>query len=365
MQPGFVFYVAGCDPAADDRLGDWRIGPEAMLARDRFVTGLFRRPPSRTPFVVVLGGGYGESAWRYTARYVGWLLSGQTIEPPPDDEMVLARFRRLGRKLAANGDGGWESLSFSLEASDLVGLGAGFAAEQRFLAYFTRNGVELALERLGVLRRLREKGFENLSLKLDLGGPLGQTLRIVSDHGGREELLVELRVARSRRPLPGFEVVMIEWLLLQNPRAGFPPGREPLPGQQHPGLGMLKDFLGWLVVACETLGLDGIFFAPSHFHVAVQSRRLVRFVEPAHEARMRAFLHALEGMPLHAATRAVESGGLLDLATGRPLQWEAAPMVLPVSESLKQRVYGEDYEARVASALETLRFAVAEAPARR
>ncbi|NJL28650.1 MAG: hypothetical protein HC897_12555 [Thermoanaerobaculia bacterium] len=37
FQPRFVFYLAGCDPAQGDRLGNWRISERGMLARDRFV----------------------------------------------------------------------------------------------------------------------------------------------------------------------------------------------------------------------------------------------------------------------------------------------------------------------------------------
>jgi len=39
-QPALVFYLAGCDPAADDAIGDWRISPAGMLRRDRLVIEL-------------------------------------------------------------------------------------------------------------------------------------------------------------------------------------------------------------------------------------------------------------------------------------------------------------------------------------
>ena len=40
--PELVFYLAGCDPAADDQIGDWRITAGAMLERDRFVLSCVR-----------------------------------------------------------------------------------------------------------------------------------------------------------------------------------------------------------------------------------------------------------------------------------------------------------------------------------
>ena len=37
----------------------------------------------------------------------------------------------------------------------------------------------------------------------------------------RKELLVELVVHRERRAIPGFELLSVDWLLLQNPRERF------------------------------------------------------------------------------------------------------------------------------------------------
>jgi len=106
------------------------------------------------------------------------------------------------------------------------------------------------------------------------------------------------------------------------------------------------------------LELDGVYFTPSHYHIAVQSRRLVRFVEPVHEARMRALQAALEGVPLKEATLLVDSGRVVEAGSGEPARWEAVAMVLPVSEALKQRVYGAEYEQQVEAALAGLSYRV-------
>jgi hypothetical protein len=190
---------------------------------------------------------------------------------------------------------------------------------------------------------------------VDLSHPIGQTVRIFGDPG-RNELLMELRVNRTSRPVPGLDVLVVEWLLLQNPRAHFGPYRRPLPGQSHPGLGMLKDVLGWLVVVSEMLELDGIYYAPASYHVAAQSRRLVRFLHPEHEARFRAYGRALVGLHLAEASQAVDAGRVVDEATGETMSWEGFPMVLPVSDALTERVFGDGYEAEVDAALERLEF---------
>jgi hypothetical protein len=177
-------------------------------------------------------------------------------------------------------------------------------------------------------------------------GP-GQTLRIVSEDRP-DELLVELRADRSRSAVPGMEVITIEWLLLQNPRDEFSERRPRLPGQQHPGLGLLRDFISWLMVLCEAHGLDGVYFVAAHYHIAMQSRRLVRPLHAVDEARLRAIARALEGVPLSAGTSAVEEGLLVDSRTGEPLAWEPVATVVPVSRRLRARVSGPDYEAAVA-----------------
>jgi hypothetical protein len=158
------------------------------------------------------------------------------------------------------------------------------------------------------------------------------------------------------------ELIALEWLLLQNPRESFSDRRPQLPGQQYPGLGLLRDFMGWLVVVCETHGLDGIHFVAAHYHVAVQSRRLVRPLHPPDEALLRAATLALQGVPLPGASAAIEAGRLLDTATGRPVEWRPVPTVLPVSERLRALVEGPEYEDAVARALGHYRLVPEPAP---
>ncbi len=348
-RPGLIVYIAGCDVAADDRIGDWNISSDGIFARDRFVVELARRLGSR--LVVVLGGGYGDGAWRYSARFLGWLVSGSDIAPPDNEELTLLRFREIKRGLdpalltQGNGGGGWE-----LTEEDLVGILPGIPHQTRYLSYFSKVGVELLLERFGILQQLRARGFRNPVVTLELEHPLGQTLRILSDPVERA-VLVELRVQRSPRVVPEMEVLIVEWLLLQNPREQFSETRRALPGQQHPGLGMLREAFGWLVVIAETLELDGLFFYPSQYHLAAVSRRYARFLHPEHEASFRALEAALAGVALADASAAVAAGRVVNARDGAPVTWEPYPLVVPVSERLRRRVSDEAYERRVEQAL--------------
>jgi acetoin utilization deacetylase AcuC-like enzyme len=371
FRPALVFYLAGCDPAADDALGNWRISAAGMLARDRFVVGQLRRLGD-PPTVVTLAGGYGRDAWRYTARFLGWLLAaGREVEVPSTDEITLRRYRVLSQLVSPaelTGDG--RSDDFGLTEEEVLGALAGAPRESRFLGYYSSHGLELALERLGILQRLRDRGFDHPTIELELDNPAGQTMRVLNevdptgpsgprDRSSRAELLAELRARRDRRTLPGYDMLRIEWLLLQNPRLGFRAGQRPLPGQRHPGLGLLRDVAAMIVLACDRLGLDGVLFVPAHYHMAARAEEFLRFLEPEDAARYQALREAVAGLPLAEATRAVDEGRVIEAETGEPARWQPVPMLMAVSGRLKERLESDEYRERREAARGRFRFRLA------
>ncbi|HXU45903.1 MAG TPA: hypothetical protein VN783_10275, partial [Thermoanaerobaculia bacterium] len=356
--PDLAVYLAGADPAADDAIGDWRITPAAMLARDRFVAEQLATKERKIPLAIVLAGGYGRDAWRYGARFFAWLATGEEVDPPGSEEALLARFRALAQDLAAHDlsaedaqeEGARSEDDWGLTADDLAPApGAGLGRPTRFLGYYSRSGLEIALERAGLLERLRARGFDHPSIELDVGGAGGDVARLFGDPH-RRELLMEIKAGIDRRSLPGEAVLKLEWLLLQDPRGGFSPERPGLPGQQHPGLGLLSEVMALLVAACDRLGLAGLTFVPSYFHLAAKGRRLLRFLEPEDEGLFRSLEAVLARLPLAEATRLVAEGHLRDTRTGQPFAWRPMTMILPVSETLAARFEDPDYEARAAAA---------------
>ncbi|MDH3498003.1 MAG: hypothetical protein OER21_14685, partial [Gemmatimonadota bacterium] len=339
-RPGLVVYVAGTDPAEDDRLGDWKLTVRGLLERDRFVVDSLRKQAAGVPLVIVLAGGYGREAWRYSARFLSWLIGGSVVEPPDDLELILRRYRKTDLLVASSGDWG-------LTEADLFAIAPGAGPGTRVLGTFSRHAVELSLERVGLLDEVRRRGFANPSVAIDFGSGLGETIRVFGDVE-QTELLVELRVNRNKRVIPGMDLLYIEWLRLQNPRVPFSPTYPRLPGQQHPGLGILREVVAWLVVVCERLGLDGMASKPAQYYMAHLGRRHLRFLDPVVQARFEAIHNALARCTLPEAERLLNAGRVVDADTGEPVVWKPALQVFPVSERLKQVVATKATEREVA-----------------
>jgi acetoin utilization deacetylase AcuC-like enzyme len=358
FRPRLAFLLAGVDPAADDVLGDWRISAAGLVARDAFVLGELAR--RRVPAVVLLAGGYGEGAWRHSARSLSRTFSGGTVlEPPSTSELLVARFRGLAEELPSSMLGGYGDELLSAEDLEEV---LGRSGAQRFLGFYTRAGLELALERLGYLEEVRRLGFDAPLLDLELTGGAGDTLRVYGAPD-RRELLVELRVRRDRGTMPGFELLWVEWLLLQNPRLPFGGERQPLPGQAHPGLGLLRETMTALVLVCDRLKLDGLGVGAAHFMPAANSPGDMRFLDPAEEPLFRSMVEAAGGRPAREACLAVERDGLVDEATGELVAWRPFTLIFPVSARLREWFARPEYVERAAAPGPRLRLAGERCPA--
>jgi acetoin utilization deacetylase AcuC-like enzyme len=355
-RPRLVFLLAGCDPAADDDLGNWHISDAGMLARDRYVIEQLHARGVRA-IVWLLAGGYGSDAWRHSARSLISVLGGPR-EPqlPSTESLTLTRYRHLAqiidpRELSGS-LAGVEPGELVFDESDLFGASPHAArVGARVLGYYTKTGLEFALERYGLLPRLRTLGFEP-RVEIDCDGEAGDTVRVFGDHD--DELLIEVRVARDRQTIPGHELLRIEWMLLQNPRVSWADGRAPLPGQRHPGLRMFEEVALLMLIVCERLSLAGIVVVPSHYHVAARWHGRMRFLDPAVEGRFRALERVLASLSLAEASMAVERERVRELESSARA-YAPAPLILPSSEPLGL-LFDEAWQRAVDAAERSTRF---------
>jgi acetoin utilization deacetylase AcuC-like enzyme len=359
--PGLVFYLAGTDVALGDPLGGFRLSAAGVAARDRMVL----ERASGTPTVMLLAGGYGPDTWRYTARTIVWLLSGEDLPIASSDERALAAFRRIRGSLGGAALSGATTTSdpadpFAITEADIYGDLVGKGSDTRFLSFYSRYGLEIAFERYGLAEHLRKRGYAEFELSSDRPRPGGgQGLRVYGDRS-RAQILIELLV--DDVVVEQTRLLSIEWLLLQDPRRALRPGEPLLPGQKYAGLGCLRIVVGMLVMAAERLGYEGITVVPSHFHVAAQARRLFRFLDPRDEAYFLALSAATAGLSLFEASKAIASGAVTD-ETGEPIRWRPSRMVLATGAALKERLDSAAYARSVEEAARVLRLTADGAPA--
>ncbi|MEL6183827.1 MAG: hypothetical protein AAFU79_04315, partial [Myxococcota bacterium] len=353
FRPDLVIYIAGMDVLAGDPIGSWWLTPKGVFERDAHVLSVARNLGARV--VVTFGGGYGPHATPGHFQLTRALLTGLWRFDERRPPTLRARFTAIAASLDQGELQGepmdLEDLRFTEE--DLFGALDSQPRAYRFLDYYSVHGMELVLERYGVLERIRQRGFRDLDVEIDPSDPTHQIIRVSGRRPPMKEaaILVEL-VCRRRRvvePLPGLpeaEFIFIEWLLLQDPSRTFSLARPPLPGQEHPGLGLSREMQELLRQSVRRLELDGLLAVPSHYHSAVVAQREWSFLDARTEGLFQALRAVLSQQELYAATRLVADGRLA-LADGTPVRWTPGDHVLPLREDLQTYLASEERRAAV------------------
>jgi hypothetical protein len=242
-----------------------------------------------------------------------------------------------------------------------------------WLGFYTEEGVELALERYGVLDDIRRRGFKKLELELRMDDPDEHMLRIWSKFPRFEEPLLELVASRDVLHFDtdlgvqiGQEyapVLTVQWLLMQNPKETFDANRLPLPGQNHPGLGVGEQVMEILRNICRRLNLGGLVTIPAHFHNAVMYGVTFNYINPDAEATFRAIerdLLAQLDASLPLASWAVDWRMLVDRNGEKlePFKWFHEAMVCPIDEPFTSYFESDEYAKAVESKKDAHAFEV-------
>ncbi len=324
-----AFVIAGGDVLQGDKLGQLALTLDGARRRDLLVA----RALGRVPQVWLPGGGYSDRAWR-TLAGTGYALACRTRRPIPDAEDPMAgRYARIALGLDRKLLGGELDLSDELD----VALGVRRPATPRLLGYYTAEGLEVALERLGILGAIRRLGYADLTVEVEAADG-DDLLRVRGEFGRKRHLLAEAAV--SRRVVHGAPSLYLNWLTLRHPASLFTPARPRLPGQDAPGLGLLAEFMHFLSRVALRLDLAAVAFRPSSYHAAYLARHHGRFADGRRQGRFLALLRDLGDLPLPQATKAVDEGRVR--CEGTPYAWEADDMVLWVGQHPAMSDIGHD-----------------------
>ncbi|HVY61488.1 MAG TPA: hypothetical protein VHF22_07535, partial [Planctomycetota bacterium] len=239
------------------------------------------------------------------------------------------------------------------------------------LGIFDEPTATRLLEERGVLAALRARlGGADLRVRLHPDEGIFR-IHLAAAPEGPDSVVVELKVRLAtgtadesgrRLGFPCLDFLAVDWMLLQDPLRAFPPGRRPLPGQRHPGLGLGEEVVGSIVRTAGRLGAAGVIGIPMYYHAAVLYHRLFAFIDPVEEGRFQALMRDLRGLPLAEAAAAVADGRIRDASQDRVLAWEGREMVLPLADPVRAYLAAPRYADAAARALIGTRFVVEAAP---
>jgi hypothetical protein len=127
------------------------------------------------------------------------------------------------------------------------------------------------------------------------------------------------------------------------PTAEFSLWRPRLPGQQHPGLGLLANVVEMFRQVSLRLDLDGVVFRPAHYHVAAVGAQRGWFLDPEVQGLFDALRDALADRGLAEASELIDSRRIRG-RDGVALSWQPDDFVAPVSPRLRAYFDSPSYQ---------------------
>ncbi|MDR0965762.1 MAG: histone deacetylase [Myxococcales bacterium] len=328
-----TYVLVGGDVLAGDRMG--RLGLTLAGARRRDLM-VAERLTGR-PAVFLPAGGYHRDAWKVLAGTV-LALKHRSKEPIPKRfDPMRAHYSEIWRALGIGALDDFELRPEDLDESLVCG-----PSQQRLLGAFTAENLELILERVGLLRHLSRLGFSGFRVEIDESSP-GERFRLFGHFDGNEHVLIEAVVEKKR--LEAIEVLYIHWMTLRNPRASFSEKRPALPGQEVPGLGLMREMGELFARMAKNLKLPAVAFRPAWYHMAYAARTYFQYLDPIRQGRFEAMLRDLHKMPLREVTLGVAQGRVR--MNGQPYEWEPLEMAYWLNGRRQERRTVESERNRV------------------
>lgn len=233
-----------------------------------------------------------------------------------------------------------------MNARDLLDKDAG----RRFLDFYGDEGIRIALSRYGIEEAIRERGYVDIEIEtravderhsISIFGhtenEMGVRHRLIELAVRRDRLIPNTEVYRAVPTLdPAYDVLTVDWLLLQDPRAEFTPEKPRFPGQEAPGLGIGERVLELLYRIVKRLELQALVTVAEHFHNASLYHREMPYFDPTEGGRFRALERILmeeEHLSLAQASWAIEWGCVHE-QDGEVLRWRGEAQLRPFEPAL-------------------------------
>jgi len=267
------------------------------------------------------------------------------------------------------------SLEIEIDETEISGQLFKRAGDGLFLNTYTEAALLDICAEYGLSDALRDRGFSDIFLDIEIRDLFEHRLCVSArSHEGaapppdRGYLLMELLIKEGsftpKSPAVAvptdsdIRLLMILWLSLENPTLSFSDDRPRLPGQRHPGLGVLKYLDDILRRFAGDRGAEGIVDVPEHYHGALMYSPLFFFFSPSMQGTFEAMKRDIMPYGLAVASYAVALDCVIDDETGRYLSWDPGEQILPVSSRLRDYFDSPDYREVVEETREARSFYV-------
>lgn len=236
-----------------------------------------------------------------------------------------------------------------------------------FLGRFSMTEVAAVLGKRNFFREAKKRDLWPIVFDLDSSEYPVQRFQIFLEEKRPEKLIVDLKIREGRLApkdylhLPPFfyshDLLILEWLTLQNPRLKFSEKRPPLPGQEHPGLGLGKKVVDVFIYLARLTRKDGILAFPAYFHNALLFSRYFRFLNPEKTAEVLAIHKAFPKIPFKHLAWIVYLNCLRQ-NDGQIYEWRAEEQLYPLHKALKNSLDSRAYKQKVKQSMKKRHFTI-------
>ncbi|MBZ5536555.1 MAG: hypothetical protein LAO31_11410 [Acidobacteriia bacterium] len=255
---------------------------------------------------------------------------------------------------------------FTLSESEMLSQLPQAIGPSLFLDHFTFDEVSAQIESTSFLSAMKKKGVPIPRVELMRVDPDEHRLIVFDDSESEPVKMIELRLALTRMEVPAlagystlpslFEMLAINWVMMQNPRAAFTENRPQLPGQEHPGLGLGQKCQEFLVHLGAELRRDGLVNHPQYFHNAMFYRDEYYFIDPRRQGELLAMFRDLARYPIGMASQAIADGRLIDVQRQIRVEWDPEGMVCPIHNPLGDYFQSREYREAVQRTLSSCMY---------
>lgn len=266
----------------------------------------------------------------------------------------LSRMRRTLRELRPSKIQALE-LDWSLSDEDLANTLVHHRGSSLLFGIIEPEIVMRDLEDRGILKVLRQKGYKNFYSVNESHVQLEDRFVLLADHqdGSQGHTLFDIRTHKAELDWNGepVETMIWNWISLQDPKGRFRESQKPLPGQEHPGLGVFRQCQELIISYVPLTKVELILAIPEHFHNAWLYSPSFTFFDPYFQGQFEGLTRdLLANLGLAHLSEALDRGEVID-DSGRAVAWTPHEQVCPMSERTKAHFLAPEYQVRKSASL--------------